>query len=134
MMYLFHGSDEGKVREKAFAWVAAARAKEPNLVYARLSREELTAAALEDAAAAGGLFVRRLLILLDDPFSKTDEEDDEHAPDVLEMHLDALAKSDNAIVILAPKLPAAKAKRLAEKVAKAYEYNEPARGLAARVL
>ena len=68
MIYLFHGSDVEKTRTKAFEWVAKARAKEPNLAYVRLAREELTLAALEDAALSGGLFVQRLLILLDDPF------------------------------------------------------------------
>ena len=52
MLYLFHGNDIEKTRAKAFEWVAAARKKEPNLVYVRLAREELSSAALEDAALA----------------------------------------------------------------------------------
>lgn len=135
MIYLFHGSDEQKVRTKAFDWVAAARRKEPNLAYTRLAREDLTSAALEDAASAGGLFVSRLLILIDDPFPKArttsleeDEERDEtaQAASVLENYVDALAASDNAIVILAPKLAAAKAKKLAAKAVKAYVFDAPA--------
>ncbi len=82
MLYLFHGSDVEKVRTKAFDWVAKARAKEPNLAYVRLAREELSDAALLDAAQSGGLFVKRLLVLIDDPFAATrakaeDEEDEE---------------------------------------------------------
>ena len=134
-MYLFHGSNVEKVRTKAFAWVAAARAKEPNLAYVRLAREELTHAALEDAALSGGLFVKRLLILLDDPYPPTraasdDDEADENVghvtSDILDDHLDALVASDNAIVVLAPKLSATKAKKLSAKAKIEYTFNTPA--------
>lgn len=132
MMYLFHGSDVEKVRAKAFAWVAAARAKEPNLAYARLAREELNDAALQDAAVSGGLFVKRLLVLIDDPFvvqtryaQEEGESDDEEKADygVLDGHIDALSASDNAIVILAPKLAAAKAKKLVAKAKVEYKFD-----------
>ena len=128
MIYLFHGDDVEKVRAKAFEWVAAARAKEPNLAYVRLAREELTDATLEDAALSGGLFVKRLLILIDNPFASVrvaDEEDNEeqNASDVLEKYLDALATSDNAILILAPKLSAAKAKKIIAKAKVEYKFD-----------
>ncbi|MFI5260274.1 MAG: hypothetical protein ACHQU0_00535 [Candidatus Paceibacteria bacterium] len=132
MIYLFYGSDEAKVRTKAFAWVAAARAKEPNLAYVRLAREELTSATLEDATLSGGLFVSRLLILIDDPFPAAravndDEEegDAENPASAFEEYIDALAASDNAIVILAPKLGAVKAKKLLPKVKVEYKFDAP---------
>ena len=120
MIYLFHGSDVEKTRTKAFEWVAKARAKEPNLAYVRLSREELTSIALEDAALSGGLFVKRLLILIDDPFQEGD------SPELLEEHTDSLADSDNAIIILAPKLVATKAKKIVAKAKVEYKYDLPA--------
>ena len=140
MIYLFYGSDVEKVRTKAFEWVAKARAKEPNLAYARLTREELSAATLEDAALSGGLFVKRLLVLIDDPFPparavSSDEESDEKEESVgsiLEEHLDALAASDNAIIILAPKLVAAKAKKLVAKAKVEYHFDIPAARVPAR--
>lgn len=146
MIYLFHGSDVEKVRSKAFEWVAKARAKEPNLAYVRLAREELTPAALEDAALSGGLFVKRLLILIDDPFPSAraiEEEEsegkEESAGSVFEEHIDALAASDNAIIILAPKLATAKAKKLAAKAKMTYTYDttatrEDARGFNANLV
>src|SRR3989344_5392230 len=100
MIYLFHGTDVEKTRAKAFEWVAKARAKEPNLVYLRLAREELTPATLDDAALSGGLFVQRLLILIDDPFPTApalrDGESgvEEIAGSILEEHLESLAASD----------------------------------------
>lgn len=133
MIYLFHGSDVEKARAKAFAWVAAARAKEPNLAYVRLAREELTKAALEDAALSSGLFVKRLLVLIDDPFalaraaSEDDGEDEEKiASGILEEHLDALAASDNAIVILAPSAGGGKLKQLIKVAKKVYSFDKPA--------
>lgn len=140
MIYLFYGSDEQKVRTKAFEWVAAARSKEPNLAYARLAREDLTSATLEEAAASGGLFVSRLLVLIDDPFpptrSSTAEEESEepnvgrqtshtsHTSDLIEEHMDTLAASDNAIVILAPKLVVAKAQKFATKAKIEYRFDK----------
>jgi hypothetical protein len=131
MIYLFHGSDIEKVRTKAFVWVAAARAKEPNLAYVRLAREELTSEALEDAAHSGGLFVKRLLVLIDDPFpmarvkSDDDEQNEEEGShSVLEDYLDQLAASDNAIIILAPKLAAVKAKKITAKAKVEYCYDK----------
>lgn len=131
MIYFFHGNDVEKTRAKAFEWVVKARTKEPNLAYVRLAREELTVAALEDATLSGGLFVSRLLILIDDPFPAvraTDEEENEEKENtgsILEEHIDALAASDNAIIILAPKLAAAKAKKIAAKAKMEYTFDKP---------
>ena len=139
MIYLFYGSDEARVRAKAFAWVAAARVKEPNLAYTRLAREELTSAGLEDATVSGGLFVSRTLILIDDPFpvrgvpsyerAANDEEEGGSETEqtvgtsLVEEYLDRLVASDNAIIILAPKLAAVRAKKLAAKAAKEYRFD-----------
>ncbi len=136
MLYLFHGSDVEKARTKAFEWVAAARKKEPNLAYVRLAREELTPAALEDAASSGGLFVSRLLILIDDPYvgrgtsnmgnggdEGGNEGGNEEVATPLDDYIDALAASDNAIIILAPKLLATKAKKLVAKAKMEYKFD-----------
>lgn len=140
MIYLFHGSDPEKTRAKAFEWIAKARTKEPNLAYVRLAREELSSATLEDAALSGGLFVKRLLILIDDPFpsaraTREEEDEDEDAPaeGMFEEYLDSLAASDNAIIILAPRLAAAKAKKLVAKAKVEYKFDATTpRGEAAR--
>ncbi len=133
MIYLFHGMDVEKTRAKAFEWVAKARAKEPNLVYLRLAREELTPATLDDVALSGGLFVQRLLVLIDDPFpsarATSEDENSEgegNVGSILEEHLESLVASHNAIIILAPKLAAAKAKKLAAKAKMVYIYDKSA--------
>jgi len=129
VIYLFHGSDIGKVRAQAFLWIKAAHQKEPNLSYVRLAKEELSSATLEEFALSGSLFAKRMLVLLDDPFAKThksESSEDENQEDasLVEDYLDMLAKSDNAIVILAPKLTSAKVKKIASKAVKVYGFEE----------
>ncbi|MDB5195164.1 MAG: hypothetical protein JWO84_348 [Parcubacteria group bacterium] len=115
MIYLFTGSDTEKVRAKAFAWVAAARAKAPEAPYIRLNADTITPDALSEVIQSQGLFFSKMLVLLDDPFALAE---------VGESVLDALPQlreSQNPIAIVAPKLLAARAKKLeavAEKVFK----------------
>ncbi len=135
MIYLFYGSDSEKVRRKAFEWVAAARKKEPNLAYVRLAREEMSAGTLLEAATSNSLFAKRTLTLLDDPYvgrttsynseEADGEESETSTATVLDDYIDMLAGSENAIVILAPRLAAAKAKKLAAKAKMEYKYDVP---------
>ncbi len=133
MIYLFYGSDSEKARRKAFEWVAAARKKEPNLAYVRLAREEITTNTLLEAATSNSLFAKRTLTLLDDPYvgrttsnnEESDEADTAPTTSVLDDYIDMLAASENAIVILAPKLAVAKAKRLVAKAKIEYKFDAP---------
>ena len=115
MIYLFLGSDTGKARAKAFAWVAAARAKAPDAAYIRLQGNQITEEALRDAVSAQGLFFAKSLILIDDPFA------DEESGEALLSLLDTLAASENPVGILAPKLLAARAKKLEAVATKVFK-------------
>lgn len=115
MIYLFHGTDVGKVRAKAFAWIAAARQKAPDAAYIRLEGSEITAAALTEAIRAQGLFFAKSLILVDDPFA------DEAAGETVLALLNTLAESENPIGILAPKLPKARADALERAAVKVFK-------------
>ncbi len=115
MIYLFHGTDTGKARAKAFAWIAAARAKAPDAAYIRLQGSQITEEALRDAISAQGLFFAKSLILLDDPFS------DESAGETVLSMLDLLTASENPVGILAPKLLAARAKKLEAVATKVFK-------------
>lgn len=106
MIYLFTGSDTAKVRAKAFQWVLAARDKEPNAPYIRLSADQITEEALAETVAAQGLFFAKTLVLLDDPFAESE------AGELVLARLAALAGSSNPIAILAPKLHAARVKKI----------------------
>lgn len=125
MLYLFHGSDTNKVRAKAFQWVAAARAKAPDAYYVRLEAGVITEASLRDALGMQGLFFSKTLVLLDDPL-----ELKEGADAVLNL-LPELAASPNAVALLAPKLLAARVKKIeahSEKVFKIDAQALPTRG------
>lgn len=115
MIYLFHGTDTARARAKAFLWVAAARMKAPDAAYVRLQGSQITTAALRDAISSQGLFFSKSLILIDDPFADADSGDA-----VLSM-LDDLSRSENPVAIVAPKLLAARAKKLEEVAAKVFK-------------
>ena len=114
VIYLFHGSDTNKVRAKAFQWVAAARAKAPDAYYTRLDAESVSAESLREALMAQGLFFSKTLVLVDDPFSLAD------AAEALLEKLEELAASPNAVAILAPKLLAARLKKIEPHAAKVF--------------
>jgi DNA polymerase III delta subunit len=114
MLYLFHGTDTEKARAKAFAWLAASRAKAPDASYVRLGADEITESALDEVVQSQGLFFSKMLVLLDDPFARA-----ESGELVLE-RLPAIAQSKNPIAILAPKLLAARAKKLEAAAEKAF--------------
>lgn len=115
MIYLFHGSDTGRVRAKAFQWVAAARAKAPDAGYIRLTADALSPEALGEALGSQGLFFAKTLVLLDDPFTEPD------AGDLVMDMLNDLSESQNPIAVLAPKLTAARLKKLEAKAEKVFE-------------
>ena len=117
MIYLFYGSDAGKVRAKAFQWVAAARQKAPEAPYIRIAADAVTEESLAEAASSQGLFFSKTLVLLDDPFSLS-----ESAELVLE-HLEMLSTSQNPIAIVAPKLLAARVKKVSAVSEKTFESN-----------
>jgi hypothetical protein len=121
VIYLFHGSDANKVRAKAFQWVAAARAKAPDAFYTRLSADAVTGASLREAVSAQGLFYSKTLVVLDDPFSSA-----ESAEAVLDF-LPELASSQNVVAILAPKLLAARVKKVEAKAEKVFTVDAPAK-------
>ncbi len=115
MIYLFHGSDVGKTRAKAFAWVSAARAKAPEAPYIRLDTESLTHESLGSALGSQGLFFSRSLISLDDPFSLSETSQ------VVFEALQALADSEHVVAIIAPKITAPHLKKIEPKAAKVFE-------------
>lgn len=121
MIYLFHGTDSAKARAKAFQWIAAARAKQPDAAYIRLGADAITKQSLLEAVGTQGLFYTKTLVLLDDPFDLKD------AGETVLEYLDLLAESANPIGILAPKLLAARAKKLEAKAEKTFKIDAPAK-------
>ena len=118
MIYLFTGSDTGKVRAKAFAWVHSARTKAPEAPYLRLEAKEVTEETLAHITTSQGLFFSKTLALLDDPFSLS-----ESGELVLES-LETLAASVNPIAIVAPKLLAARLKKIENIASKVFLFDD----------
>lgn len=128
-MYFFYGSDTDKVRAKAFAWVAAAREKEPQIVYTRIAASDISEETLVEIEESGSLFVKRILVLIDDLFVKTNTVIDTEAQvkkdfKLLESHIDAIIASNNAIILLAPGLSTARAEKIAAKATKKYKFDK----------
>lgn len=125
-MYLFHGTDVGKTRAKAFAWVAAARAKAPQAPYVRIDSDSISAETLATALGSQGLFFDKSLILLDDVFSDT------ASSAIVFDVLPQIVESEHVVGILAPKLSATHLKKLEPKATKVFEQTlaekKPARG------
>lgn len=126
MIYLFHGTDIEKARAKAFAWIAATREKVPDAFYVRLSAEQITPESLEEIRGTQGLFFSKTLALLDDPFALA------ASGEAVMEALKELADSPNPIALLAPKLLAARAKKLEANAEKVFLHDlatkKPARG------
>ena len=114
MLYLFTGTNEEKIRTKAFAWVEATRKKEPSVSYIRIAPEQIDARALEEITLSQGLFFSKILALLDDPFVKV-----ETTEQVLKA-IESLAESANPIALLAPNLSTATEKKITPHLAKVF--------------
>jgi len=114
MIYFFHGSDVNGVRQKAFQWVVAARAKAPDVTYIRIGPDELSESTIDEVVGTQGLFFLKSLVLLDDPFAKAE------SAELILASLAKLAETDNAIAILAPKLIPARVKKVEAKAAKVF--------------
>jgi len=125
MLYVFTGTNEHSVREHAFLWVATAQKKEPHLTYVRLDGDEIDESAFELIIGSGALFVNRLLVLIDDPYATSVSA---LSREMLNAHLDELAHTNNAIVIIAPRRGNTNQKPLLEKAIKVYVFDKKTTG------
>lgn len=121
MIYLFTGTDEAKVRAKAFAWVSAVKEKAPDAPYVRLEAKEITTESLTEITGSQGLFFTKTLALLDSPWSEKE------AGELVLAHLELLADSPNPVAIVAPKLSAVLTKKLEAKSHKVFSYTKTAK-------
>ncbi len=117
MIHLFTGNDTKKVREKAFAFIAAARKKREDAPYMRLDADSITSESLSQASGAQGLFFSKTLVLLDDPFSQKE------VSDITLSFLPALSQSQNLVVLLAPNTPPLLIKKVEPHSEKIYAFD-----------
>lgn len=93
MIYAFIGNDREAVHSKSQAWMAAARKKQPELTYVRLTPEEFSVEALLEYVSSSSLFVQKILVTLDEI-----SEGKEFS--LLLEHIDTLADSENVFVLI----------------------------------
>lgn len=114
MLYLFTGTNEQKIRAKAFAWVEATKKKEPSVSYIHISPERIDSRALEEITLTQGLFFTKILALLDDPFATVG------STDIVLKSIDTLGSSANPIALLAPNLSMATEKKITPHLTKVF--------------
>lgn len=114
MLYLFTGTDSHKTRAKAFAWVEAARKKEPSASYVRIEGKSITEGAIDELLVGQGLFFSKLLVLIDEPFETKSSEE------LILSRLKEIEASKNPIALLAPGISAGLEKKLGKHAFKLF--------------
>lgn len=114
MLFLFTGTNESKIRAKAFAWVEATKKKEPSVSYMHVMSENIDAHTLEEITSTQGLFFNKILALLDDPFATAGTTES-----VL-LAIETLASSTNPIALLAPNLSQVAEKKITPHLSKVF--------------
>lgn len=94
MIYSFVGSDREKIRAHVTAWIAAARKKEPNLTYIRMTGDSFNEALFQESLEGQSLFAKKILIALDEVLTEHD----------LEGAFQAMKESENVFVIIETKI------------------------------
>ncbi|HEU0080801.1 MAG TPA: hypothetical protein VFQ72_02125 [Candidatus Paceibacterota bacterium] len=124
MLYVIHGTDIEKAREKSHALFEALRAKKPDASAGIVRGEEVTPEKIEEWTQTQGLFENKQIIFLD----RTLEN-----PDIREVMLDridAIRESPNIFIFFEGKLTKEVLKKLEKRAEKITEYEAAAGGTA----
>lgn len=108
MLYLFHGTDTQKAREKARALIDALQKKKPDASYFKQTTDTLDEAVLEELTQSQGLFERKFIVYMDGILEEAEKKE------LLLSKLEPIKESDNIFVLLEKKIDA-KSKKLFEK-------------------
>lgn len=74
MIYLFHGTDTQKAREKARNLIDALQKKKPDASYFKQNADTLDEAVIEELTQSQGLFERKFIISLDNICEETEKK------------------------------------------------------------
>ncbi|MBI2096297.1 MAG: hypothetical protein HYT43_01535 [Candidatus Taylorbacteria bacterium] len=112
MLYLIHGSDFNKAREKLHKLVHSLLSRRPGASYFKLGSENFRAAALDEYVGGQGLFEKKFIVLLDRLLGEAEVRE------VILKRAAEIASSDNIFIVFEENLPAAAKKltKLAERV------------------
>jgi len=113
MIYLLHGTDTQKAREKMHSIVDSMRAKKPDASLFKMDSEYFSVAQLDELTSSAGLFEQKYIVVMDNVF-----ENKEHK-DAVAGKVKEIGSSENVFIILEGKLDkktVTKIEKTAEKV------------------
>lgn len=102
MIYLLHGTDTIKSREKLRALLDGIFMKKPDASFIRIEAENFDESGINEFIGAQGLFENKYIIVFDNLF--TDNPPDSGAKEVLLKNLKDISKSQNIFIFLEKKL------------------------------
>lgn len=116
MLYVIHGTDIEKAREKSHALFEALKTKKPDAAAGTISSEEITLEKLEELTQTQGLFENKQIIFMDRTLENKDVRE------VMIEKIDAIAESPNIFILFEGKLTKEVLKKLEKRAEKITEY------------
>lgn len=116
MLYVIHGSDIEKAREKSHALFEALKAKKPDASAGMITAEEITLEKLDELTQTQGLFENKQIIFMDRTLENKDVRE------VMLEKMDAIQESPNIFIFFEGKLTKEVLKKLEKRAEKVTEY------------
>ncbi len=116
MLYVLHGTDIEKAREKSHALFEALKTKKPDAAAGTITMEDITLEKLDELTQSQGLFENKQIILMDRTLENKDVRE------VMLEKIDAIAESPNIFILFEGKLTKEVLKKLEKRAEKITEY------------
>lgn len=116
MLYVIHGTDIEKAREKSHALFEALKGKKPDASAGTINAEEITLERLDELTQTQGLFENKQIIFMDRTLENKDVRE------VMLEKIDAVAESPNIFIFFEGKLTKEILKKLEKRAEKITEY------------
>lgn len=116
MLYVIHGTDIEKAREKSHALFNALREKKPDASAGTLTADSVTPEKIEELTQTQGLFENKQILFMDRTLENKDVRE------VMLDKIDAIAESPNIFIFFEGKLTKEVLKKLEKRAEKVTEY------------
>lgn len=116
MLYVIHGTDIDKAREKSTALFDALKEKKPDAAAGRMNSDDVTAEKLEELTQTQGLFENKQIIFMDRTLENKDIRE------IVIDKIDAITESPNIFIFFEGKLTKEVLKKLEKRAEKITEY------------
>ncbi len=116
MLYIIHGTDIEKAREKSHALFDALKAKKPDVSAGTLTAEAVTLDKLEELTQSQGLFENKQIVFMDRTLENKDVRE------VILDKIEIIAQSPNIFIFFEGKLTKEVLKKLEKRAEKVQEY------------